>query len=74
MFASISLGSTDHRSFWAQAQPFPRSARCTCLLSFVSLSIALILSPDLRFISSASIAIIPVRETWARSKSSLSMH
>ena len=74
MFVSMSLGSTDHSSIWAQAQPFHRSAGCTCLLSFVSPSITLILSPDLRLILSASISIIPVRETWARSKSSLSMH
>lgn len=69
-FASIPSGSTDHRSIWAQAQPLPRSSGCTCLLSFVSPSITLILSLDLRLILSASISIIPVRPSWARSKSS----
>lgn len=39
MFVSISLGSTDHCSIWAPAQPFPCSAWRTCLLSFVSRSI-----------------------------------
>ena len=62
------LGSTDYRSIWTQTQPFPRSAGCTCLLSFVSPSITPILSSDLRLILSASISIIPVRQTWARSK------
>lgn len=48
MVRLIFLGSTDHRSIWAPAQPFPRSAGCTCLLSFVSPSITLDLSSDLR--------------------------
>ena len=39
MFAPITLGSADHRFIWAQAQPFPGSAGCTCLFSFVRLSI-----------------------------------